>query len=210
MQPQQPLPPHMQNPNAVEPDYGFIVNPAQAPKKKLALFGGGSLLPKVLLIGAALLLIMIVGLTIKSVTNKPSSASYFIVVAQDQQAIIHVAAATVAQQNVSTTTLNSAVTINATMTSALNNLSGYMKQSGITITPAQLNAKVSKVTDAQLSDAASAGTYESTYATIMNSMLQTYSKDLTTAYNHTTGPKGRTLLSTQYKDAQLLIAQPKN
>lgn len=167
------------------------------------------MITKIALIGGALLLILIIGVTIKSVTTKPSGTSYFLAVAQDQQAILHVAGATAIQQNIATTTLNSAVTVNASMTSALSNLSAYLKSSGIKVSTAQLNAKISATTDTQLTNAVSAGTYESTYATVMDSLLQTYSKDLKIAYSHASGPKGRELLSAQYNDAQLLIAQPK-
>lgn len=200
----------MQNPNAVEPDYGFIVNPAQAPMKKLSLFGGGSLLTKVALIGGALVLIMIVGVTVKSLTSKPSGTAYFVAIAQDQQAIIHVSGATATQQNISTKTLNSAVTVNSSIKSAQSNLLAYIALSKSKPSPAQLNAKVSKTTDTQLTNAVGAGTYDSTYASVMNTLLETYSKDLKIAFSHTTGPKGKALLTSEYNDAQLLIKQLAN
>lgn len=208
MQPQQPTQGPYPDPNAVQPDYSFITNPAQPPKKKFAL-PGGSLLGKVILIGGALVLVMIVVTIVKSVTAKPSTSAYFIAVAQDQQALVHVATATGLQASKSTATNNSAVTIKASLTSALTNLTTYLKDSGTQFTAVQISGKVSKNTDTQLTNAAAAGTFDSTYQSVMTDLLQTYSKDINIALAHSPGPNGTAILKKDYADAQLLLTQLK-
>jgi hypothetical protein len=71
----------------------------------------------------------------------------------------------------------------------------------------QLNGRVSKTTDAQLANAVSAGTYDSTYKSVMQSLLQTYSKDIQIALNHSPGPKGTALMKADLNDSKLLLVQ---
>ena len=75
------------------------------------------------------------------------------------------------------------------------------------ITALKLNLKVSKLTDTQLATAATAGTYDQTYQSVMQMILPAYQQALKQAYDATSGPKGRAMLSADSAGAALLLKQ---
>lgn len=192
-----------------QPNYDFIVNPSKPPAK--APFSGfGSLPIKIAFIGGGLILLMIIFVVIKSFTGGTSNSASMITVVQEQQALIHITTASTKQAGTNVKTQNSSATIQATVTSDQTQLLAYFKTNGLKITTATENLKVSTTVDAQLATAASAGTYDSTYQTVIQTALTNYSNALKIAYNQTKGPKGRALLSTDFDSTQLLIKQISN
>ncbi len=191
----------------ISPNYDFITNPALVKKSPLAFPGGGSLVGRIALVLGGIIIVLIIFMVAKSLLVKPSSTTYFVAVAQDQQALIHVSSAVATQQGIHTSTLNSAVTVNTTVASAQNTLKLYLKNNSTKLSPTVLNLKVSTTTDTLLTSAASAGTYDQTYATTMQTLLNTYKSDLQRAYGQAKGPKGKALLNADYDGATLLLKQ---
>lgn len=206
MQPQAPGPnlPSMQPP---QPNYDFIVNPAAPPKKPKFSFSGSSMLAKVIFVAIVLVVLMVAFTIFKAMTAKPNVSSYYVAVAQDQSLLTHIATQATQQSGASTVTLNSAVTVNASITSAQTELLAYMKTINAKATTKQLGLKVTPSVDSTLTNGATAGTYDTVYKTTMDAALATYMKDLKTAYSNTTGPKGKALLSAEFQSAELLVKQ---
>jgi len=190
-----------------QPDYSFLTDPSRPSRKIPFSFGSSSWRMKLLFVGIALVVLMIIYVVIKNVTATPSTSVYYVSVAQDQQELSHLSMAAAQQQGVNTATLNSAVTVQATMNSSLSSMLSYMKANGIKSSTAVLAAKQNPNVDSLLTSAASAGTYDQTYKTVMRQALTTYGQDLNVAYVHALGPKGRALLRSDYASQQLLLTQ---
>ena len=193
---------------AHHPDYEFIMNPASVKQGGLSLGLGSSLAKRVIIAAAGLLVLLILFVVVKGVLGGSSSnAASLLGVVQDQHELLHIASEASQQAGISTTTLNSTSTITASISSQEGQLTSYIKSIGQKISTAQLGLKVSSTTDAQLTAAASAGTYDQTYQTVVQGALTSYQNDLKRAYAQTTGPRGRGLLTTDYNAAKLLVQQ---
>jgi hypothetical protein len=191
----------------VTPDYNFIVNPTVAKKTGPKLPSTGSMIGRTAIVLILILVVLMAFVVIKSLVSKPSSATGLVSIAQDQQAIVHVATAAATQTGISTTTLNSAVTAQASVASDQAALLDYLGKHSVKVKTAELSARVSAATDTQLTNAVSAGIYDSTYKSVMQNLLNVYSADLSKAYTQTTGTIAKGLLKNDYNSAQLLIKQ---
>ena len=201
MYPQQPnLPPQ---PSA----YDFIVNPAAAPKRRLA--GAGSPLTKVLIVGAIVVLLLILFVGIKGALSSSSSSGPVLVkLASQQQELVAIShAAAIGQQLANDDDRNLALTTELSITSAQGQLIRYAKLQNQKILPKQLVYPNSKSINAQLAASIAASTYETTFKQILKSQLSDYQLSLKQAFNQTKGPKGRELLNQQYDGATLLLRQ---
>jgi hypothetical protein len=128
-------------------------------------------------------------------------------VAQDQHELIHLATNASQQQGITTTDQNFAATAQLSLTSAQSVTVKYLVANGNKISLKVLSLKVSTATDAQLTAAAAATTYDQTFQAIMKAKLTTYVSSLQQTYKQTTGKNGRALLNNDYNQAQLLLTQ---
>jgi hypothetical protein len=203
--PGQPLP------RPAEP-YGFITDPEAVPKKQFSPPGAGSLISRVAYVAGGLLILLIVFSFVKGLLSGGSNLTPFLSVAQDQQEIVHLTT-NAAQQNqqtaLSVTTQNFIATAQLSIASNQTDLISYLAKNGDKIKPKSLGLKLSAATDAQLTTAAANTTYDSTFQSIMNNQLDRYMNDLKQTFAQTKGKNGRTLLSSQYNQAQLLKNQLK-
>lgn len=197
--------------NPYNPDYSFITTPPQtAPHRPLP--GTTSRGGRIAWAIVGLVVLLILFNIVKGVVSGPSIWPQFINIAEDQTEILHLAsgAVTAQQTGISTANKNFALTTQATMTTAQANTLQYLKNNGHKVKSKQLNFKISTSLDSQLTTAAGAGDYDSTFQQIMQAKLNAYQQDLKATYAHTTGPKGKTLLSQDYDAASLLLTELQN
>jgi hypothetical protein len=187
--------------------YDFMTMNPEKPSRKFSLPGGSSLASRALVIGGGLLMLFIIFAILKSLFGSGSDFTPFISVAQDQQELVHLTTAATQQQGISTASQNFAATTQLTIGSAQANLIKYLATNHKKVSSKVLILKVSASTDSQLQAAIAATTYDETFQQVMKNELGTYMKDMQQVYNQTKGKKGRTLLRTDYQQAQLLLTQ---
>lgn len=204
----QPNTPYSPAPPSQPHEYEFITNPGQPPRRPINLLPGGTSLPlRIAIVGGGIFALLIIFLIIKGLLSGGGNTEALTTVAQDQQQMIHLATNATQQSGLSTTNENFATTAQVTLTSAQAQLVTYLKTNGQKVGLKTLNLKISSNLDTELTTAASNSTYDSTFRRTMQSQLSDYQQALRTAYQQTKGPKGRKLLSDQFKGAQLLQQQ---
>ena len=206
----QPNQPPVSSPGPYDPGYAFIMNPSQPPKRRVALPsvpGLGPLATKVLIGLAGLVLVLIIFSVTKSALSGSGNVPALTAVAQDQQELAHLSTNAALQTDISTTNQTFAATASLSLASAEAQLISYLSLNGHKLAAKQLSLKVSVSTDSSLTAAESTGNFNQTFVSIMQSKLGTYMSDLNTAYKLTKGAKGRALLVSDYKQAQLLLSQ---
>lgn len=189
--------------------YSFITNPEPPPKISILskLPGGNSMMARIGLIAGGLLVLLIIFTIFRSVLGGGSNYTGFITIAQDQQELIHLATNASQQQDLSTSNKNLAATMQLSLASSQGNLINYLIGNHQKIKTKQLNLKVSKATDDQLTAAAAATTYNQTFQEIIQTKLTAYSKDLQQTYKQSKGKRGHALLSDNYRQARLFQVQ---
>lgn len=216
--PPQPTPIYPEAPTPASSDpvypYDFIMNPDQpaTPKKSLLPGSGDSgtkgIVLRVGLVAGGLVVLLIIFSVVRGLLTGGGSQPHLITVVQDQQELVQLTTKATQQQGISTTNSNFAATASLSLSSAQSDMIQYLSVTGVKkIEPKALNLKVSAKTDKQLTDAAVASTYNETFHGLMKTKLETYQRDLQQAYNKTSGPNGRKLLSAQFDQAELLLVQ---
>ncbi len=208
----QPYPQPQESPSPHPAAYDFIINPAPPSAHTKYLPGlppANTLTIRVAYIAGGLLILLILFVIAKGIIVGKPKLDSFVSVAQDQQELIHLTSNTgsrssSALQRLSTGNRNLAATIQVAITSNNAQTIKYLTSNHYKVSPKVLNLKVSSSLDTQLSNAQTAGTYNQVFQQILASELNTYSADLSSAYN-SAGKKGKPLLSSEYKQAQLLL-----
>ncbi|HEX4774533.1 MAG TPA: hypothetical protein VH234_03370 [Candidatus Saccharimonadales bacterium] len=209
-QPGQSYPPPLPNQPGAEqpphPNYDFIVNPPAAPKKPLAplLSGSTSTIKRAGIFVIGLLVLIIIVAVFKNLLAGHPKLDSMVTVAQDQQELIHIATNANQQQNLAGADQNLMATVQLSVNSAQSQIMTYFSSNNFKVTAKTLNLGVKGSIDQQLTNAATAGTYDQTLQDVMKSQLNSYLGNLQQAYNHITGSKGRALLKSDYHQAQLL------
>jgi len=187
--------------------YDFITNPDQPARPRLTLPGGNSPAIRAAFAAGGLLVLLILVIIVKGLFSGSSNLTLFVGIIQDQQELIHLATEGSQQQGITTGNQNFAATTVLSLTSAQASIAKYLSNNGQKIDPKVINLKVSATTDAQLTTAAAATTYDQTFQEIMNTKVTAYISDLKQTYNQTSGKNGHALLKSDYAQAQLLLAQ---
>ena len=201
---------HDANNQGHHPDYNFIMEPGKTPGKSLLpqLNLGGSFMGRLVIVLGGLVILLVLFAIIKGLLGGGgSNVGAFNTVAQEQQALYHLATAAKQQTGTSQVTQASSNTIAVTMASAQQQLFTYMRANHLKINAKGLNQKVSASQDTQLTSAVDAGTYDSVYVSTMQTTLSSYEQALKQAYNQTSGPVGKALLTDQFNGAELLVKQ---
>lgn len=193
----------------VEDRYAFIMDPSKPPRKRLLNGGAGnSMAVRLLIVVAGVFVLLVIFVFIlkalggdKGTFNKAAMLS----VAQDQAELVHLSTGGV-QNSVSQDNKNFSITTQLSSSSQQAALLTYLQSHGYKPGSKQLALKQSAATDSQLSAALTASTFDPTYREVMKSELETYQKDLSTAYN-TADSKAKALLSADYNGAGLLLEQ---
>jgi hypothetical protein len=207
MQPQQPYygPPAAPQPTQ-QPNYDFIVNPNQ-PVHNRSVGGPSSMIGRILVVGGGLIVLIIAFVIIKGLLSGGGNAAAMLGVVQDQQELIHLASGAAMQQTISTTNKNFAITTQLAITSEQTQLLTYLAAQHQKISMTQQSLKISSATDTELTNSLAASTYDQTFQQVLQSELTNYGSALKLAYKQTSGPKGRKLLTDEYKTASLLQQQ---
>jgi hypothetical protein len=204
MQPQQPA--YGPSQSGSNP-YDFIVNPNAGPSRRRVPGSNSVVLRLLLVLGGIFLLFIafVVGknLLLVDSTNTPLLIS----AASQQQELIHLSGKAVLVTTIDSTTKNSALTSQLTLTSQQQQLLVYLKANGHKVAPKQLSTQISLATDQQLTASLAASTYDATFRQIMTTKLTTYKQTLQQAYAKTSGAVGKALLNKDYDSAQLLLQQ---
>lgn len=187
--------------------YDFITNPETPARQPLKLPGSDSIVKRAGIIAGGLVVLLILFIVIKGLLSGGGNLPLFVSVAQDQHELIHLATNASQQQGITTTDQNFAATAQLSLTSAQSVTVKYLVANGNKISLKVLSLKVSTATDAQLTAAAAATTYDQTFQAIMKAKLTTYVSSLQQTYKQTTGKNGRALLNNDYNQAQLLLTQ---
>lgn len=151
-------------------------------------------------------MLLIVFNIIKGQVGKSNFTPY-VGIAQEQQEMIHLVTNAGQQTNLSAATQNFAATAQLSLTSSRDATAQYLANNHQKINAKVINLKVSTAVDDQLTNAATAGTYDQSFQTIMKSRLTTYVSDLKQTYQQTKGQRGHALLNDDYNQAQLLLIQ---
>lgn len=201
MYPQQNYTPNNQN------DYEFIVNPQQAPKKKL--IGGSSVAVRIGVVLGLIVILLIAFVVIRNVLSSGSSnQTALVAVLSEQKELIRLA--TDVQKKgapLNNKTRNVAITTELSISSAKNELVKYLAKSGQKIDAKKILNPSSSFNDSQLKAAMASGNYDATVNDVLRTQLTSYQADLKTAFNKTPGPVGRELLNRQYDAAGLILKQ---
>lgn len=213
--PQQPnLPPQPGQPAPPEPaqPYDFIMNgdQPQANKSRIPGVPKNASLPQKLLIGlGALLALIIIFSVVRGIFGGSSDMTAYVGVAQDQQQLIHLLTPEKPDQllTLSANNQNFVATASLTIASSQQKLINYLTKNGQKVDAKQLALGVNPQNDQQLTAAAAAGTYDTTFQEVMESELNQYINGLNSTYNQASGKNGRALLSDQYCQAVLLLKQ---
>jgi hypothetical protein len=201
-QPQQSYPPQPA-PTSAPPqgDYSFIMDPTQPPKKPRKISFGDSPLKRILFAVGALFLLLI----ITSLINGRSHVSPQLVsAAQQQQALIHLTSNAANEPSLSEGNKNFALTTKLSLTSNQRQLLAYLSRNHKKLDAKALSLKVSKSADKQLAAALSDGSYDRTFAAIMQQELNAYQRQLGLARTSTPGHNGRVLIANEQQSAKLL------
>jgi len=191
-------------------DYSFILEPATPPPKPKFSMGGSSTLTRSLQALGVVVVLLVAFVIVKDVLGSSGGGvdtAAMLTVAADQQELVHLVTNVYQKPHLSSTTINSSVTIQLTATDSQRKLLAYLKQNGTKTNVKELATKANPTLDTALTAAQTNGTFDQTYQTIMKSQLNTYELDLKTAYAGDKGVNGRALLSGYYDAAKLLLDQ---
>lgn len=205
-----PAVPASQNPQSQSPEdsYAFITNPEQpkGPSKFSGLFTA-SLPIRIGLLAGGLLILVVLFVIMRGLLSNAPDMTPFVTIAQEQQELIHLVSNTPNQQHLSSGSRNLAATMNASLISTQGATIQYLTNNHKKLNEKQLNLKISAETDTQLTDAAAAGTYNTSFNEVIQAKLNAYANTLQQTYKKTTGKNGRTLLENSYQQAQLFQVQ---
>lgn len=213
--PEPPQPAEIPPTGPVQPDYGFIVEPPKPPRRGPQLPSlSGDTPPAIKIVAAVggLLFIIIVFALAKSLFSGGGNKQALTTVAQDQQSMIHILTNgpgndSQQQATLSDDTLNFSATAQASLSSDQQQLIDYMAANHMKLSTKSLSLKINPTIDQQLTTAASNNAYEPVFRQVMHTQLLNYEQALQAAYKQTSGPKGRALLSQDFKSAQLLLKE---
>lgn len=186
-------------------DYSFIMDPEKPPRK--SLLGGSSLIMRIGVIAGILLVLLTGFVIVRSILTGTSNLDQFVAIGQQQQELIHLAENAGEERGLTNTNRNFAITAEVSLKSSQQKLLNYLRENKKKIDSKQLNLNISSETDKELETAAKNGTYNKDFYDLMKTKLNRYQTSLTQTYKQTKGPKGRELLSNEYKKAQLLAKQ---
>jgi hypothetical protein len=185
------------------------MNPQKPPKPPMKLLPtGGSPLQRLAIFGGGLVVLIILIAIVAGMLGKSGQAGTndIIAVAQEQTELARIAA-DAGDNATALATQNLAHNLELTMTSAQSQTVDYLAQNGHKLGSKTLGLKHSAGTDTTLQNAHDAGTYDSTFVSLVQTQIAAYEQSLRTAYNAKPGPKGEAMLNSQYQAAKLLDTQ---
>ncbi|HUC88382.1 MAG TPA: hypothetical protein VMR95_04550 [Candidatus Binatia bacterium] len=206
------MPPVSQNPSPVvssgqaapnPANYDFLLNPAPVPKKPLLNLSNVSFTKRIIIIIGGVFGLIILLVIVSSILGGGSAPTPIIVVAQDQNELVRVATEANGQATLQTTQ-NLGQEVELSLTSAQQQLLAFLETGGKKIGTSQLTATKDVSTDQELTSATAASDFDTVFAQIMQTELQSYVRNIATAYS-TVGPNGKALLKSEYNSGKVLL-----
>lgn len=193
-----------QQPN--KPNFDFIVNPGQAPKKQL-LPTGGSAVQRAIIVGVGVVLLIIAAVVVNSLLTSGSKEQQatLLKAAQQQAELVRVAnlGTTASTQDIK----NLAINTSLTMTSDQKQLIDTLASAGMKINQKQLLLGKNPDTDEAFAAAQAAANFDATFTASITEQLTAYQTTLQNAYNNSRNPDVQGLLKQQFANAGLLLQQ---
>jgi hypothetical protein len=191
----------------LDPNYGFIFNGQQKPRRRFSLgrLPGGSNIAKLAVLfvaGGAILGIIIIVLSSTLFSTKINTKELDDVIARAQE--ISRVSDLVAQNTRDVNTLNLASTTSTSLTSQQEELLTYLHKFHKKISAKDLGLYLDKTTDTQVQTAASTNTLTTAYYNYLKKHLADYNNSVKTAYN-TSGPAAKTILQNTSSSNQVLL-----
>lgn len=206
-QPQQQWPAAPQQPDQQTPGkYDFFMAP-QKPQKSGLLGGGGLSGAKLYLVAAGIVgVLAVIGIIVAAAIGGQKQPSPLLGIVQTQQELIRVAALG-SKSTKSTNLQNFAVTARVSLASEQQAALAQLKKQGISPKTKTLEATKNAKTDQALSAALAANTYDTTFASTMETELDDYQAKLENATALATTTAERALIQKQLGSAELLEKQ---
>ncbi len=187
--------------------YHFIMNPPTAAKKgKLPLPPTSSKRGRILVVAALALVAVIVISIMFSVFNSLSqeSTNELIELAQRQQEIMRIA--DLGTKKARTQEAQSlAVTTKLTISSDQQQILTRLNKSKVKVKPSELNLRASSKTDALLTQAEQNNKFDDAFTETIQTQLKSYKQALKKAYDGNSSKSARSMLTTQYNNADKLL-----
>jgi predicted metalloprotease len=189
-------------------NFDFIVNPPQKTKRSLLpSFGGNSFLPKIILIVGGAVGLMIVLWVVAVIFGGGSvNVGNITGLVQTQQEIIRVSD-TASESIFGQELRNSSATTRTTVISQQNQWTGILGEEGRKLSKEELALKQNAETDQRLETARTSGTFDETYAELLQELLVNYGNQLESAFNQSEGSDEKELLANDYQEVVLLLEQ---
>jgi hypothetical protein len=187
--------------------YEFILNPDQAPKKKLGgKFGNHFILTIAMIAGGAITLMIIVAVALNVLAPAKISKEDLIGIAQTQAELLRIsrqASGDSAQQ----TTKNLATTVEYTMITQQKQTMDVLAKNKVTLGKKELTLKQNATTDQKFTTAKSTSTFDQTYTEIIQTELTNYANTLKSMSGKSATTAERDRMSDYYRQVQQLISQ---
>jgi len=202
MNPQQQgysAPPPASNP------YDFIVTPGKPPKKKIMGSNDSFVAKLVLIVGGTVILMIVIAVVVNLLIGGKTNVTDLIAIAETQQEIIRVATKNTTATD--PTVIGVGLNTQLVLTTQQQKLITYLQTRGAKIGASTLASKKNATTDQQLQQATAANNFDNVFSQINIQELQGYVSSLKTSYINATSTKEKTILATDYNQAQLLLKQ---
>lgn len=208
-EPQQPQNSSAQgSPPSPSPEYNFIFNGDQKPKKRLNVslpFASKLPRPVIFALMGAVALIIIIPI-VSAIFSKPANSDQLIRAAAKAQEIIRVSGL-VQQQTRDGNTQSLAITALSSLTSDQVQIKSYLASGKIKIGPKNLMIYLDKNTDKSLEVAAQTNSLEKVYAQYLKKQLTDYNTYLKSIYPNSS-PKAKIILKDAYSSSGVLLSSP--
>lgn len=186
--------------------YDFIVNPGKSGPRN---GGQPSMILRLGLVLGLILIVLVGFIGIKSllIGGESTTDNLYKILGQQQQMIVITSAATTGKTApLSVANAAAATTTELSLITARQELAIYTSGGG-KINPKKTVYAGRVAVNEQLAASITAGTYNATFASVLETQLTEYQQTLRTTFNMTKNNEGRKLLGEQYDQATLLLKQ---
>lgn len=187
--------------------YEFILNPNQAPKKKIGgKFGNHFVLTIAAIVGGALILMIILSFVINALSPAKISKEDEIALAQTQTELLRISrqASSDAVQQV---TKNLATTVEYTMVTQQKQTIDVLAKIKVKVNNKELALKQNATTDQKFATAKATSTFDQTYTEIIQTELTNYANTLKALSAKSASQSERDRMNDYYRQVQQLISQ---
>lgn len=189
-------------------NFDFIVNPPKKTRKGLfPSFGGGGFLSKIILIVGGAIGLMAILWVVTVIFGSPGvNIDRSIGLVQSQEEIIRVA--NVAEKSIIGQDLSDAsATAKGTIVSQQSAWNTVLLDQGVELKGDQLELKTNPDVDEDLESSRIAGTFDETYAEVLETMLRSYATEMETFFDQSENTAERERLAAHFAQVGLLLEQ---